>query len=204
MDAAWLNRAGLLAEALAFLLIAPEIIGHERLRRVEAAVIDWGASRLSDPTRTWTGEREAATGPLRLLPKRPPPRGRSALWDIGDELGIVLYFVLLTTTVYLSTSPPISWAVFSAAIASYLAGFTAILLLRSPRLTLLAWPLAAVGLPSHWGRAFASDLCYFLVRAIISSSLRVLSGTDRLRALVFGAGVLFLFGGMGAQFVATF
>ena len=38
MDADWLNRAGILAEAVSFLLIAPEIIGSERLRRAESAI----------------------------------------------------------------------------------------------------------------------------------------------------------------------
>lgn len=186
------------------MLIAPEIIGLERMRRVESALITWGHTTVSTASKTWTGERAAAIGPLRLLPDRPAPRERSTLWDVGDELGFLIYFAILGTPIYLFANSLTAWAVWGAAIASYVAGLIAILLLRSARLALLTWPLAVIGFPSHWGRALASDLCYLLLRALLSLGIRLLSGTDRLRALVFGTGVLLLFGGMAAQFAATF
>ena len=205
MDDVWLNRAGILAEAVSFLLIAPEIIGVERLRRVEAALAALGRRTLSTPTRTWTGERAAADGPLRLLPDRPAPKDRSTLWDLGDDLGLVAFLAIVEMPLILLAGRSTTWAITGYLIASYLGGFAATLIPRGSRVGAWArWPLVLFGLPTHWGRALTSDSGFRLVRVVVSLGVSLLSGRDRLRALVFGTGVVFLFGGMGAQLVATF
>ena len=120
-------------------------------------------------------------------------------------MGFLAFFGLVPIPLMFLLSPSIYWAIYGTFFASYMAGSIAILLLmRSARMKLLAWPLAAIGFPTHWGRALASDLGYLLLRALLSLGVRLLSETDRLRALVFGTGVLLLFGGMTAQFAATF
>ncbi len=132
MDAAWLNRAGILAEASSFFLIAPEIIGVERLRRLEARI-------------------ESFAPPLRTANRR----WRSYVFDMQFR-----------------TSPRgIRWLIA--------------LWLAIPHMLVLL-------------------LLFILLELPLDAGIWLLDGQDRLRALVFGTGVVLLFGGMAAQFLATF
>lgn len=219
MDSEWLNRVGILAEAVSFLLIAPEIIGIERLQRVERVMEAWGRRTLLAPTKTWTEARAASTGPLRLLPDRPAPRERSGLWEMGSDLGYLLEMSLVIVLLGLfSPFPYAIHAFFIASMLSFASGTVVVIFgdewytkssvsggrFRSRFVSLAIWVLAIVGMPTHWMRALSSTIGYLIVHGIVSASVRLLSGVDRLRAFVFGTGVLLLFGGMATQFAATF
>lgn len=68
----------------------------------------------------------------------------------------------------------------------------------------VGYALAVVGVPAFWLYAAATTTAFALLRMSLRFGIRLLSGEGRLRALVFGTGVVLLFGGMTAQFVATF
>lgn len=201
MDADWLNRAGILAEAVAFVLIAPEIIGSERLRRAESAIedfIEWLAPYL------WG----------RRYPNRP--------YDVINFLAaIVLTGLAFTGTFLLSlyvrdTLPWIMWttaallAVYAIAATYQIIDALYILLSpRRPRLSLAAyrtlhlWRLL-IGVPTKFVGLLAGFVLFYLVSFALEWAVRLLAGENRLRIFVFSTGVLLLFGGMTAQFAATF
>ncbi len=60
------------------------------------------------------------------------------------------------------------------------------------------------GLSAPLRSAAPSAAMEAMLLALAKRVLRLLEGSGRLRALVFSTGVILLFGGMAAQFAATF
>jgi hypothetical protein len=198
VDAEWVNRGGILAEAVSFLLIAPEIIGIERLRGFE--------SRLETLLRG-VGDQPVVARRTGLFPfqlYRFTPRPLELLRLVTGW--VALMAVLVVPTTLIGGAFPIVFLVVLA-----LGGAASILdpwleKLDRPRrgvmwvrhlLRIAAAPVFAVGFGTSMVASFA-------VIGAVRGAARLLTGSDRLRALVFGSGVVLLFGGMAAQFVSTF
>jgi hypothetical protein len=140
MDSEWVGRAGILAEIVSFLLIAPEILGEERLRNAEEAF------------RIWLGGFHQHT------------RRFFSLWAVTTAV----FFVAAALVISAATDRP------------------AVLIL-------------GIGVGAAWASVDTK-----IVLLLIAAVRRLLAGPNRLRALVFGTGVVLLFGGLGAQLYATF
>lgn len=151
MDSEWVGRAGILAEAVSFILIAPEIIGVERMRGLE--------ERLERLPLSQNRVSFRYSPPLLLV-------------FVGGPVFLIMGLIRehqqmssLSQLLYLIPA----W--FSVLLLALFA-------------VLLLWVLA--------------------VGAVANLSDFLQKGDDRLRALVFGTGLVLLFGGLGAQFYGSF
>jgi hypothetical protein len=145
MDSGWVNRAGILAEGVSFVLIAPEILGEERLRNVEEALKEW-------------------LGGVHQ-------RTRRLFWI---RAVVALVFIIAMGLALSAVPYP-----------------------RVPAVAALA--VVGFGIGTAWASVDTQ-----IVLVLVGAVRRLLTGPNRLRALVFGTGVVLLFGGLGAQFYATF
>ena len=201
VDAEWVNRGGILAEAISFLLIAPEIIGIERIRRAENRLEHLFGRRGSDAYIIVRG-REPPFSP-----------GFGAV-----EPGWLLYVALaIGTTAVMMGLLVLAFVIwgFDAGIwigalgTLYLALLvTAVWAMRRRELSrlarLLVYLIMVPMIPPMWVSVLVAKGIHILLVGLIATATRLLRGPERLRALVFGTGVVLLFGGMGAQFVSTF
>jgi nitrogen fixation protein len=189
MDADWINRAGILAEAVSFFLIAPEILGVERLQRAEDVLEEWFSNeslrkRVADHI-TWLLYLGALIVILLGLFVFDPPLPKAALLVCAVPVGIGLVGLgLMKYSARLDEKAEKD--------EDEMGGH--LYLICGWLLFLPALPVVVV-----FYQAIAGAL---IVPMRLSRML--LTGEGRLRALVFGTGVLLLLGGMAAQFVATF
>lgn len=217
MESDWVNRAGILAEAVSFFLIAPEILGPERLK----------------------GAEEALRNGMESLAVQ-----RMAFLAWGMLIAVVLIVVGELVVGFL---PPLGWPnyiLFPALSLSAVSGFvcryavlrrhlvqwkeieqeterdwlfmlgrlaqTSLAVLSPRRFGRLIkpswwqWVFWAIGIPLHFLFFVVMTAIPACLFALVHLQQRLLAGENRLRALVFGSGVLLLFGGLGAQFCATF
>ena len=164
----WLSRAGIVAEMVSFALVAPEILGTERLRRAEAKLESWAAGQrvwLLTETKSWW------SFPLFYLPSV-----LIASVFVLALLGVIpIWFVIIGLVFGI-------WA---------LIGMIALELKVQHWLPILPFVVSVVIL--------------ITVPAFLLGEVgRFLRGDNRLRAFVFGTGVILLFGGLAMQLVATF
>jgi hypothetical protein len=68
----------------------------------------------------------------------------------------------------------------------------------------VGYALSVPAIPPIWFMALLDTGAYLVLFLLIHSGRKLLSGPNRLRGVVFGGGILLLFGGMAAQFAATF
>jgi hypothetical protein len=206
MNEEWANRGGILAEALAFLLIAPEFLGAARLRSLEAGV------------------EAGLEGLGRAVLRIPPVSRRSrAVWFLPNfnacqVSSAALAWVITSMYLLLALVLVLVWAATDAAFTPRaLVGTTLLLLgpgllslvlMRSiglhPTVNIAAHTAGILGAPILWATVLLASGIFSLLKRLASVGVAVLCGENRLRALVFGCGVLLLFGGMAAQFAATF
>jgi len=213
---AWVGRAGILAEMCSFPLLAPEILGPNRLKRVEEAL----RSGLDNPS-----VRRAAIAVWLVL---------FALVVIAlDSVMPILFWhpSLLALIVTAVASPTVFFSImFSAACRAFvrsrlreqelegdalhtiqgeMARATVIVLnvgqfRRVARPRWWEWGFWAIGIPFH----IVAFVGYFIIPkgilAIVHLQQRLLASGVGLRSLVVGTGIVLFFGGMVAQFVATF
>ncbi|MEX0801322.1 MAG: hypothetical protein WD379_08905 [Dehalococcoidia bacterium] len=201
MDAEWANRGGIIAEAISFLLIAPEIIGIERIFNAEKRL-----ERLLAPA--------AGSAPVseryivgRFLPYLAPDWSKGG-WParLAEFVGIIL----LTTAITIAIS--LLWGPLAAVPLIVVIGVSGLMLPLGYAVTLLGGRtariagrvLAAPSLPITLATVGSMVASYAVARFVAQLAHKLLAGPDRLRAAVFGTGVLLLFGGMGAQLAATF
>jgi uncharacterized membrane protein YjfL (UPF0719 family) len=222
MDSEWVGRAGILAEAVSFILIAPEILGEERLKGAEKALRSGMAN---------------ATVRRTML----------AAWG-GLYLGL---FLVVVASVYTAEAlpviilqPNVFWAVFALVFVGMFVSYFSMWVCRAvvdhrlaeeeeakgtvlftrqgelARASLVVlnprafgrimkpssrqWVFWAMGVPFH----FMSFVGYVSLPggllALVHLQQRLLAGENRLRAFIFGTGVSLLLGGLAAQFYATF
>jgi len=213
MDSEWVNRAGILAEIVSFFLIAPEILGEERLKGAEEALRNGMASATV---------RRAAIAAWGVLYMVAFVAGTLPLVILHPNIGWP-GFVLLNGAMLLSNfSMFVCRSVVDHRLAEQEAkgavlfarqgelGRASIAVLnplafgRIMKPSYRQWVFWAVGIPFH----LLSFVGYVILPAglltLIHLEQRLLTGENRLRALVFGTGVLLLFGGLGSQFYATF
>lgn len=214
MDAEWVGRAGILAEIVSIPLIAPEILGPERLGRLE----DWLESLMSQ-LRTDVG----------TLPKpsfanfgRPMDDGQSGqpievatflllLLSMLPALAVmaIVAFALPAVLLYYTVSEAASVLFVLGLLASICFwGFSFQILYEEPNAS-RAWQIAGrlsmlPGMPGGWAMFLAIAVSYRFMHIVVRWGTTLLAGPDRVRALVFGTGALLLFGGLISQFVATF
>jgi len=216
MDSEWVGRAGIIAEAVSFFLIAPEILGPERLKGAERAL----AEGLDSPLM-----RRAAFGVwaafwiVLFLPV-------SLVWwpIVVFVFGISWWkFGALLAAIHLSwfssyvcrgvvRRPLFDQPVESARLFDGLgrmARFSTVVLNpfefgRIMKPSFSQWLFWMLGIPFH----IVAFLSYFILPATIVALIhlqqRLLAGQNALRALVFGTGAFLLFGGLAVQFYATF
>lgn len=217
MDASWMNRAGILAEALSFLLIAPEIVGIERVRRAEAVL-----ERTLGPMSSYVASIDARVAIRRkegLLPRR----GTTPIATNVERLSFLVGIpAVVWTAAYF-----LSWIWLRSSIVDliffvYMGGLSVmaipVALSRLPalasrlrnlpklfRLVIIPVPFAAmVAIVLTAAPSFLAGMVAFTPLYCASGARRLLTGPDRLRSFVFATGVLLLFGGMAAQLIATF
>ena len=198
----WLNRAGILAQGLSFLFLAPEIFGVKRSRSVQILLV----SRL-----------DSYIGYLRSF------RGYRDIMKLSTQ---EQYVLLLGPLAPWTTAYFLSWLVVRSSVIDviFLAGAVGLIVngvghlsqawlvawLRRRRpvvarftfgvMTLIWLPLAMLAVPAIW----AVMIVLLVPLSLIFLTRFLMWDEDSLRALVFGTGVLLLFGGMGAQLIATF
>ncbi|OGO49926.1 MAG: hypothetical protein A2148_07800 [Chloroflexi bacterium RBG_16_68_14] len=205
MDAAWLNRAGILAEAVSFLLIAPEIIGLERLRRIETQMEEWGKRNLSTRWPLWEGGSIVP-----FLPGFSSSARESIIVDATFflimpflTLGLVIGLVAIS-----DTAREVGLLSLLAYTVSLAAGLISVEVVRRSRsnaiVRWIGYSIGVLAIPGAFVLVVLSTGVFSLTIRAVSRSIRILAGEDRLRALVFGTGLMLLFGGMAAQFMATF
>lgn len=224
MDSEWVGRAGILAEAVSFVLIAPEIIGRRRLRRAEQvleASLEKTQGVLDSLAMTivYVLLGSALAGLVLAL----------TLWDTGVSRIVLMPIAVLAVLAMGGYLVLFFWLRFALSSGSqyYSRGHAkthvpgrarphaGVLsqVLWVPRL--LYWAAIVVGYSGLFATlltgflsvllwVFAYAPVYFLLYIPLSLASRLLEGPDRLRALVFGTGLFLLFGGLGAQFFATF
>ena len=208
---AWVGRAGILAEICAFPLLAPEILGPERLKGVEEAL------------RRGLGSRHVARGVILLLTAylavlslAPVPLvlifGRPLSYSAKGTLLAVIFASAISDAVSrlaVAKTVPVVRGRHVIEIVKRMARANWDLLNplafgRMARTSILQWMLWILGIPFH----ILGVVPFLILPAITLSLLRlaqkVLSGGASLRTFVFGSGALLLLGGIAAQFVATF
>ena len=185
----WVNRVGIVLEFLSFWLVAPEILGEERLRALERRA-EWGISRLPY---------------LMLLPV-----GLVSVWasyqtgSLGLALALVvaLLAALASVTAVLSLVLQRAWLDRVSRVSLYL---LVVLETVSLAISRRAWYWGAVVLLAWVGASVAGVLlAVTLSNKVIAPLLRALADDKRIRqrSLVVGA-VLFVVGFL-LQLVATF
>ncbi len=208
---AWMGRAGLLAEFFSFFLIAPEILGPERLRGVEEAL------------RKGLGSRHVVWGVILLL---------TAYLAVLSLVPVVLVLIFGR-----SLSHPAKGAllavIFASAISDEvcrLAVAKTVPLVRrrhaieivkrmarvnwdllnplafggTARTSILQWMLWILGIPFHILGVVPFLILPAITLWLLGLAQKVLSGGASLRTFVFGTGALMLLGGIAAQIVTTF
>jgi hypothetical protein len=220
MDSEWVGRAGILAEAVSFVLIVPELLGPERLRGAEQALRNGMAS---------AAVRRAVI----------------AAWGVLYMGAFAAGSLALFVGVYPpgSPHPNIGWGwfmlLYGGMVVSRLSGFVcrsvvdhrlaergakgAALFARQGELgrasiavlnplafgrimkpSYQQWVFWAVGIPFH----LLSFVGYVILPGglltLIHLEQHVLARGVGLRSIIVAIGVVMFFGGMTAQFVATF
>jgi len=197
---AWVGRAGILAELCSFPLLAPEILGEERLRGANKALKEWLTHR---EIPWWVGYGLA--GPVFAAP---------------------LAITLLGLTYWHFPMPVFLYIICLALSAAFMGGYLYILASGGPIIgfefqfvgpypppppppppSLLKrfrdWSVVALVMPVVVPWAGMMTLWMFVNLPIEVAGFLVRS-PKAFRGLIFGTGVLFLLGGVIAQFIATF
>jgi len=197
---AWVGRAGLLAESFSFFLIAPEILGEERLKGVDQAL------------KGWLSGREI---PLRVG------------YLLAGLVFAAPLAVMLVGLTYWHFQLPVSAFIICFAFAGALLGAYLYLMVTGgplpremdvfsvgpyhipsvPRPGLLE-RVGGLLLTILWSPLFVAALGTLALGKYANLPLEfaiwLMRGPKALRGLVFGTGVVLLVGGLLAQFVATF
>jgi len=211
---AWASRAGILAEMCSFPLLAPEIVGPERLKATEEALrkgLESAAVRRVAIS-VWAGlfvvVYFAALSPVPILFPKP---------SLSDFIALNGLFAL---------SGFFSW-VYRGVVRNRLRGQqggTAKTLFaaqgefaRASSIVLNPLKFKRVVRPSsvewvYWALSIPVNIIWFTgyvivpkgILSVVDLEQRLLAGGIGLRSLIFGTGVALFFGGMIAQFVATF
>ena len=207
MDSEWVGRAGILAEAVSFILIAPEILGAPRLAGAEQA-IGGILRRVLRPSRVWADQRYVPMLPGWLL----GDPDVDFLSGIASAVMRGTYFAVFIPAMATGLIRGRAMVAFLVAamvmVVSTLLATGAILLAQrkgSGRVTkYLTYAMAVLAAPWAWVQAAVFATVFLALRSAARGGLAVLSAPGGLRALVFSTGVLLLFGGLSAQFAATF
>jgi len=215
MDDVWLTRAGILAELVSLPLIAPEIIGLERLRRAELLLEESMQRMLSRADYVLSATR----GADRLLRAYPGWERLSVQVDIGIAFALALWWSLALFSASRLHWP---WVAFPVLVICFLA--------LQAASVVFVWAFQKWVLPRKWKIppswetpffilfglwfllwmpgwiliATTSALTLFLLRQVLRPMARLMAGEERLRAVVFGTGVVLLIGGLLTQLAATF
>jgi hypothetical protein len=216
---AWMARAGILAEMCSFPLLAPEILGAERLKRAEEAM------------------RRGVASPS-------VQRGAAAVW-VALFLLVFIAITLLMWMLPILSGPeiflPVALIVLGSGFAGAFSSNTCRVVVRNRlrkqkllvdgdalfvaqgemaqasravlnplefrrvmKPVLWEWVLWAFGIPFH----VIAFVGYFIipkgVLALVHLQRRLLASGVGLRSLVVGTGIVLFFGGMSAQLMATF
>jgi len=207
MDSEWVGRAGILAEIVSFFLIAPEILGAPRLAAAQET-IDRILRRVLAPSRIWAEERYVPILPG-FLPGDPDV---DFLLRIGSFVVRGAYFAVFIPTLTTGALRGHAGVAFLAAsavvlVSTVLEGGAILLASRHGSrgsMRGLTYALAIPAAPWSWLQAGLFATVFLVLRLGAQGGVAVLSRPGRLRALVFGTGVVLLFGGLAAQFYATF
>jgi hypothetical protein len=213
MDSEWVGRAGILAEAVSFVLIVPEILGPDRLKGAEQALRNGMAS---------PAVRRAATAAWGVLYMVAFIAGTLPFVILHPNIGWP-GFVLLNGAVLLSNfSMFVCRSVVDRRLAEQEAkgavlfarqgelGRASIAVLnplafgRIMKPSYRQWVFWAVGIPFHLLSFVGYVILPAGLLALIHLEQHVLARGVGLRSLIVATGVVMFFGGMGAQFVATF
>jgi hypothetical protein len=216
MDAAWVVRAGILAEIVSFFLISPEILGKERLKGAEEALrkglanpaIDIGANL------AWVALIAVAWGVTGLLiglvTSLVVPDLSLAILPIW--MGALVVSILADFRCRLAVRPFIPEEEARAGeLRIVRRGYALVnLMILNPlrfariRPSAFVWLCWLIGFPTQLFDFVAYSILPAVPLAFVHLQQRLLTGQDALRRLVFGVGVLLLLGGLAAQFFATF
>jgi hypothetical protein len=207
MDSEWVSRAGIIAEAVSFILIAPEILGATRLASAQQA-IGGILRKILRPSRIWADKRYVPMLPGLLLGD-PDVDFLSRIASAVMRGTYFAVFIPAMATGLIRGRAMVAFLVASMVIVvSTLLETGAILLAQRKASTrtskYLAYSMAIPAAPWSWAQGGLFATVFVALRLGARGGVALLSGPDRLRALVFGTGVVLLFGGLGAQFYATF
>lgn len=202
-----MGRAGILAEAVSFILIAPEILGAPRLVAAQQAM-EGVLRRILRPSHIWADERYVPMLPG-LVPGDPDVDFLSGVASAVMRGTYFAVFIPLWMTGVIRGRTMVAFLVAAMVmVVSTLLGTVAILLAQrkeSGRITKsLTYAIAVPAAPWGWLQAALFATVFVGLRLAARGGLAVLSAPAGPRAIVFSTGALLLFGGLGAQFAATF
>jgi hypothetical protein len=211
---AWVGRAGILAQLCSFPFLTPEIMGRERLKRAEEALrkgLESAAVRRVAIS-VWVGVFVvvyfAALSPVPMLFPHP------SFLDFIAVVGFLTFSAFFSFVFRGVVKHRLRGRQDDAANALFAEqGLSA----RAVSVVLRPLEFKRVVQPSlvewiYWAWSIPFDVIWFIVYVIVPKGIlsvvhlqqRVLAAQHRLRRFVFGIGITLFFGGMLAQFAATF
>jgi len=212
MVSEWVARAGILAEGVSFVLIAPEILGRERLKGAEEALRKGLESLAVQRTAivAWAilfvvVYVAAVAPPAILLPGLGWPNLvlLGAAW-VSLLSGHVCRDVVRRRIVEEKAEGAVLFARQGELGRASTAVLNPLVFGRIVKPSYPQWIFWAVGIPFHFLWVVAYMILPTGLLTLIHLEQRLLARGVGLRSLVFITGVVMLFGGMVAQFVATF
>jgi len=212
---AWVGRVGILAEMCSFPLLAPEILGPERLKGVEetlrrgleSRVVQAGAGLawLALVVTVFWGTILAATATVGFSDVY-VWEGPAAftVWVVGLGANIRCRVAIKEAHLVEHETDEEELAIVPRWMAR-----TSIIVLNPfkfarVRPTPWLWVVWFLGIPVHLFNFVAYSIIPPGILAIVHLQQRLLASGVGLRSLVVGTGIVLFFGGMVAQFVATF
>lgn len=216
---AWVGRAGMLAEMLSFFILAPEILGKERLKRVEEAL-----RRGLESATVQTGASFAwialiamvfvGTGIMVVLAAAASV-GFSEIYAWQLLVGFTVWVVGLGANIRCRVAIKKAHLVEhetdeeELAIVPRWMARTSIIVLNPRKFARVRpapwlWVMWFLGIPVHLFNFVAYSIIPPGILGVVHLEQRLLASGVGLRSLVVGTGIVLFFGGMGAQFLATF
>ena len=199
MDPTWFNRIGIILDLLAGFMIAPELIGEERLQRWEGRIEQFAVHT-----------RESIT---RLAPMSGHRGKSSRKREYSQEsIRFMAHALFLATLVYawiiyhwIATNRP-SWALLGTGFWAHLIFAVGwVFTLRMIIVLAKIWhPIYSLMYPLGLPQFFVARLILWLIAGLLGRIVKALIGNARLQSILFSWGVIFFILGNLLQLWATY
>lgn len=197
MDGDWLNRTGIFVEGVAFVLLAPEIMGRRRLARLEKSLEDWLPGVIP------VFEFDELGGALAGVGRRAIRASLMLVISGLPWITLVLLSVFIGDTVDLIGSAVLLF-IYAVGAVMLCTMFIDQNFVKRTSGGFTSWVPVWLQYTIIAGSAMLGGLALRVIGQMLRSQLRLLAGRHRLRQLVFAIGAVLLFSSLGAQCATTF